>query len=55
MQSFFAFFMLIPAPILLIAMVENTNANNLWYHIGFVAVLFVVACAVGMIKDARGY
>jgi hypothetical protein len=55
MQSFFAFFMLIPAPILGIAMIENTNANNVWYHAGFLAVMFIVVCVWACIKDARDY
>lgn len=55
MQSFFAFFMLIPAPLLSIAMIENTNANNIWYHGGFLAILFIAACIWACIKDARDY
>lgn len=55
MQSFFAFFMLIPAPLLGIAMIENTNANNVWYHGGFLAVMFIAVCAWLCIKDARDY
>ena len=55
MKSFFAFFMLIPAPLLSIAMIENTNANNIWYHGGFLAVMFIAACIWACIKDARDY
>lgn len=52
MQSFFAFFLLIPAPILGIAMVENTNANNFWYHTGFLSLLLIGAMIYGCIKDS---
>ena len=55
MKSFFAFFMLIPAPILGIAMIENTNANNFWYHSAFIALMFVVVCVWACIKDALDY
>jgi hypothetical protein len=52
MQSFFAFFMLIPAPILGIAMVENTNANNIWYHGAFLLFLLIVAIVYSCVKDS---
>ena len=52
MQGFFGFFLLIPAPILLIAMVENTTEANVWYHTGFIIFLFILACVIGLIKDA---
>lgn len=55
MQNFFAFFFFLPAPILLIAMVENTNANNFWYHIGFGVFLLVIACIRGCMEDSRSY
>lgn len=55
MKAFFAFFMLIPAPLLSIAMVENTNANNFWYHSAFIAFMFVVVCVWTCIKDAESY
>ena len=52
MKAFFAFFMLIPAPLLSIAMVENTNANNVWYHGGFIVFLFIVAFIWMAIQDS---
>ena len=55
MKAFFTFFMLILGPIFGIAMIENTNANNMWYHVGFLAVMFIVVCVWACIKDARDY
>jgi len=55
MKSFFAFFMLILFPIIGIAMIENTNANNFWYHSAFIGLMFVVVCVWACIKDALDY
>ena len=52
MQNFFAFFFFLPAPILLIAMVENTNANNIWYHGAFLIFLLIVAIVYSCVKDS---
>lgn len=53
MKSFFAFFLLIPFPLAMIAMVENTTEANVWYHVGFIVFLLLAACVGGLISDAR--
>ena len=52
MQNFFAFFMLIPAPLGLIAMIENTTMQNFWYHVGTLAFFFISAFVWSFAKDA---